>query len=301
MSRHDPIRRPSLIERAAQVYDFNAAMRAHAPRPADCDTPPPPFVPQPVAAATPHAPAARFRGRTADVDREELREAGFILPDQPVSALAEEFRIVKRQLLLTAAKENAPEKARMILVCSAQPNEGKTFCAVNLALSMAQEKDFEVLLVDGDIAKPEVLSTLGLPAGPGFMDAVADPSIDVETCIIRSDIANLSVLPAGRQTHDDTELLASERTRLVLEQLAARPNRIVIFDSPPALAASPASVLALHVGQVVLVVRADKTSENELRDAIGMLAGCDDIRLLLNGQGYTGTSRRFGSYYGHGN
>lgn len=283
MTKHNPApSRPSLIERAAEIYDFQAALRSRTGA-----------VEQPI---SPPAPAFQAQPAGA-VDREALREAGFIVPDAPVSALAEEFRIVKRQLLLSAPML---EKGRMILICSAQPNEGKTFCAVNLALSMAGEKDVEILLVDADFPKPEILSTLGLAGGPGIMDAIADPAIDVESCVIPTDVPNLSVLPAGRQTNEATELLASERTRLVLEQLGRNPARITIFDSPPALAASPASVLALHVGQAVMVVRADRTSEAELRDAIGLLSGCGDIRLLLNGVQFAAGTRRFGSYYGYG-
>jgi Mrp family chromosome partitioning ATPase len=146
-----------------------------------------------------------------------------------------------------------------------------------------------------------VLSTLGLEGGPGLIDAIADPSIDVESCVIRTDIPNLSVLPAGRQTNEATELIASNRTGAVLEQLVSgHPDRIVIFDSPPALAASPASVLALHVGQILLVVKADQTTESELRDAIGLLNGCPHLQLLINGVQFAPNGRRFGDYYGAG-
>ena len=288
MSKHNPPRL-SLLERAAQTYGLGTAM--HAP-PIDLHSgiggsPMDAFGSSPIA------------GRTGTIDREELRAAGYILPDAAVSAIAEEFRIVKRQLLLTAA-EPGKANTRMILVCSAQPGEGKTFCAVNLALSLAGEKDVEVLLIDGDFAKPSVLSALGLENGPGLMDAIADPAIDPEGCIIHTDLRGLSVLPAGRQSNEATELIASDRTRIVLERLAAPPQRILIFDSPPALAASPASVLALHAGQAVMVVRADRTSEAELRDALALLAGCPNIRLLLNGASFAGGRRRFGSYYGYG-
>jgi Mrp family chromosome partitioning ATPase len=96
-------------------------------------------------------------------------------------------------------------------------------------------------------------------------------------------------------------LLASQRTRKVLDALTAHhPKRIVIFDSPPALMASPASILAGKVGQIVMVVRADKTTEAELREAIGLLSGCDNISLMLNGTGFTASGRRFGTYYGFG-
>jgi Mrp family chromosome partitioning ATPase len=243
------------------------------------------------------AAAARAPG-SAIVDREALREAGFIEPDAPGGGLAEEFRIVKRQLLLGLG---GSAKARTILVCSARPDEGKTFCAINLALSLAAEREREVLLVDADFPKPEILSILGLEGGAGLVDALADPSADPEALVIRTDVEGLSVLPAGRHVPNVTELLASERTSEVLDRLAdANPRRILIFDAPPALLASPASVLAGHAGQLLLVVRADQTTEADLREAATLLSACSDIRLLLNGAGFAATGRRFGSYYGYG-
>ncbi len=319
----------SLLERAVEVYGLREAMRsgvATEPRP----VPPLPVSTSPVVAVKEQIPSeapvaaapalvaekpivapapVAMRPRiehamTGKVDRAALRDAGFIVPGAPPSGLSEEFRLVKRQLLLQAfgGRNTEPlDKGRMILICSAQPNEGKTFCSVNLAMSMATETEIEVLLVDADVAKPEILSTLGLPGGPGLMDALVDPSIDVESLVIGTDIPGLSVLPAGRQINNDTELLASDRTQQLMEILAARnPRRIVLFDSAPALAASPASVLALHVGQVLLVVRADQTSESELRDSLAMLEGNARIQMVLNGVTYSGSNRKFGYYYGFG-
>lgn len=308
MSRNQA--QPSLIERAAQVYDFGAALRERA-RPATLVVVEPVAVaPAPVELEPPsadstapsHAPASIVTG---EIDRARLADEGFIVPDAPVGAIAEEFRLVKRQLLLRKnAGMEATSKDRIILVCSAQPNEGKTFCAVNLALSLASERDNEVLLVDADVAKPEVMSMLGLTVdaaggSAGLIDAIADPGIDVESLVIGTNIAKLSVLPAGRATHDDTELLSSARAGRLIEVLAAsNPRRIVILDSAPALAASPAGVLAHHVGRVLMIVRADRTSESEVRDAVALLDGCPDIALLLNGSTFFGTNRTYGSYYG---
>jgi exopolysaccharide/PEP-CTERM locus tyrosine autokinase len=224
---------------------------------------------------------------------------GMLVPGGPVTPLAEEMRLVKRQLLLTARAVAGADaqRARMILVCSANPDEGKTFCAINLAISMAAEKDAEILLVDADFAKPDILERLGLPEGPGLLDALAG-SVNVEDCILDTDVPQLCVLPAGAKSISDTELLASDRARQILDGLAAaNPRRIVIFDSPPALAASPAAVLALHAGQVMLVVRADRTSESDLREATAMLDGCEHIQLLLNAVSFQPGGRRFG-YYG---
>lgn len=261
---------------------------------------PPPELPGATAAPGPAAlPAPEIVYRSAKVNRADLIDQGFVMPDAAITALAEEFRIVKRTLLLNAIGPTALPNGRRILICSAQANEGKTFCAVNLALSMANERDIEVLLIDGDFAKPTVLSTLGIEGPVGLMDALGDPDIDVETLVIKTDVGNLSVLPSGKYTNEATELIAADRTRVIIERLSAKPNRIILFDSPPALAASPASVLAYHVGQVLLVVRADKTAEAELRDAVLLLGGCEEIQLLLNGARFAPNSRRFGSYYGY--
>ncbi|HEX7656074.1 MAG TPA: AAA family ATPase [Sphingomonas sp.] len=295
--------RGSLIERAADVYDFAEHFRAKS----DAVVPlAAPAAAAPVVTAAPKvAPASRAAaaplGPVVAIDRELLAEHGFLVPGAPVGALAEEFRLVKRHLLLTARKiaEAGGERARHVLVCSAKPGEGKTFCSINLALSLAAERDVEVLLVDADFAKPDVMRSLGLDEGCGLLDALADPAIDIERCIVRTDVPKLSVLPAGTRTTDDTELLSSERTDALLAGLvAADPRRIVIFDSPPALAASPASVLAAHVGQVMMVVRADATGESDLREAVQLLDGCDHLQLVLNAVSYTPGGARFGSYYG---
>jgi len=328
-----PARETSLLERAAKVYDFGQHVRSRNAVPVvERDAP---FVPEPAAPERP-VPAADVSGSTdptflaipeelrapvghelpdefflpvepsdtAMIDRGMLAANGMMVPGAPVGPLAEEFRLIKRQLLITRARIEAsasPDKARTILVCSARPNDGKTFCAVNLALSIAAERDTEVLLVDADVAKPDVLNQLGLSDGPGLLDALADTGIDVETLVIRTDVPHLSILPAGGRTSMDTELLASARTKAVLARLlAADPRRIVIFDSPPALAASPAGVLAMLVGQIMLVVRADRTPEGEVRAAVDRLDSCDHIQLVLNAVSFVPGGARFGSYYEQG-
>jgi exopolysaccharide/PEP-CTERM locus tyrosine autokinase len=289
-------RRPSLIERAAEAYQLAEQINAQLERvELEADRPEAAVASPPVASPVP--------GRIAHVDRAELAEAGFILPDAAPTAMGEEFRIVKRQLLLSAMGGQGSDPVRdgrAILISSAEPDEGKTFCAVNLALSLAREKDVDVLLVDADFAKPEVLSTLGIAGGPGLVDALCDPTMDVEACVIRTDLANLSVLPAGRQFNETNELLASEKMQILFDKLLSKPSRVVIFDSSPVLAASTSSVLASLVGQTVVVVRADVTGENELREAVSLLSACNHMRLLLNAVQLAPHGRRFGAYYGYG-
>ncbi len=333
-----PVRELSLLERAAKVYDFNAHARARTGAQQDVseletDWPVDAAVDAPAAppAARPAGDGPTFidptflaipeelrapvgeelpdefhlpngSGDAAMIDRGMLAANGMIVPGAPVGPLAEEFRLVKRQLLIASARiaeSDSPDKARMILVCSARPGDGKTFCAVNLALSIAAERDTEVLLVDADVAKPDIVHQLGLTDGPGLLDALGDNRIDVEDLVIHTDVPHLSILPAGSKTAMDTELLASTRTKAVIARLLeANPRRVIIFDSPPALAASPAAVLAMRVGQIMLVVRADRTPENELRAAVNLLDGCEHIQLVLNAVSFVQGGARFGSYYG---
>ena len=219
------------------------------------------------------------------------------------SLTAEEFRIVKRSLLLNAfAKGDAAIKnGNIVLVTSTQPDEGKTFCAVSLALSMAAERDLTVLLVDADVAKPDVLNTLGIKGGKGLIDVIENKDMDLSECLLKTNIPNLTILPAGKKHKLTTELLASERMGDIIAEIARRyHDRIIIIDSPPVLASSSASVLALHVGQILYVVEADRTREEELHDAFKMIEKCKNISLLLNKARFTAGKKRFGSYYGYG-
>ena len=241
----------------------------------------------------------RLGGARHEIDRRLLAEHGLIVPEAGATALLEEFRIVKRQVL-AAAQAAGDDAARRVLICSPHSGEGKTFCAINLAIAMAGEREIEVLLVDADFAKPSVLSTLGLPRGPGLMDALADPALKVEEVVLATDVPGLFVLPAGNQTVADSEWLASARTADVLDRLTqGAPHRVLVFDSPPVLAASPAAELAKHMGQALLVARADQTGRSALEDAVSLLGACPDIKLLLNSAHFSPSGRRFGTYYGY--
>lgn len=306
MNKHKSLFGGSLIERATEIYDFGAALRGRAAPAVEMpqDEPVAPVVEAatPVAAAFEAVEAAwrapDWTGPVQPIDRIALVEAGYLLPDGPVTAMSEEFRLLKRDLLSGLA---ASQRGNRVLICSAHSGEGKSFCAINLALSLAAEKEREILLVDADFGKPGIPQALGLTAGPGLMDALADPAIAIEDCVLRTDIPSLSVLPAGQRSNNDTEYLASARTEMLLNRLTeGRPDRIILFDSPPLLAASPAAVLASHAAVALLVVRADRTTESALRDAASLLKGGPQVKLLLNGVRFSTGGRRFGSYYAQG-
>lgn len=314
----------SLLERASGAFGFDRLLPARVPlhlpegksvrlpKPAASPADPQEFsatvskdVPEtlPVQAPTvpidDAVPLARLPSVAKPVDRDKLRAGAFIDPDAGTSALREEFRIVKRQVLASAKADGSP-LSRRVLICSPHSGEGKTFCAVNLALSLASERDMEVVLVDADFAKPSIMSSFGIEATAGFMNALKDHSLFVEDLVVATDIPGLFLLPAGERSGSDAEYLTSGRTPDVLDRLTrGAKNRIVIFDSPPALAASPAAELAKHVGQALLVARADATARAALEDALDLLSACPDIRLLLNDATFSPSGRTFGTYYGY--
>jgi len=224
-------------------------------------------------------PARRFT-----VDRDRLRELSLITPDGARTPLAESFRRIKRQVL---AKVDQPKpgaaSANLVMVTSAIAGEGKTFCAINLAISMALERDRTVLLVDADVAKPSVSRALGLHTEGGLMEVLLDRHVDLGDLLWKTDIGALTVLPAGTAHQHATELLASDAMGALLREMAERyHDRIVVFDSPPLLAASEAGALANHVGQIVVVVEADKTSEAALKHALERIDTGRVTGLLLN-------------------
>lgn len=237
--------------------------------------------------------------RYVDINLARLHQMGMVTHDGGRTTAAEDFRIIKRPLLRNAhaAVQAGTRHGNLIVVTSALPGEGKTYCSVNLAMSMAMEKDHTVLLVDADVARPSVLKVLGLPAAPGLMDILlSDEEMDLSDVILRTNIPNLSLLPAGRNNKHATELLASHTMSALLSEIASRyPDRIVIFDSPPLLLTTEANVLAAQMGQVVMVIEAETTTQREVREALRRLDNCPRVELICNKALAFGG----GDYYGY--
>ena len=271
-SEKDEMRRRDLIERASA----DVAGRPYLPTDGK-----PPL--EPVKTNAPGRSSSRAARQFA-LDRNRLRALGLITPDGERTPLAESFRRIKRQILakVEKPKPGAPP-ANLVMVTSALAGEGKTFCAINLAISMALERDRTVLLVDADVARPSVSRVLGLHAEGGLMEVLLDRHVDFGDVLCKTDIGGLTVLPAGTAHQHATELLASDAMRGLLRDMAERyHDRIVVFDSPPLLAASEAGALASHVGQIVMVVEAGKTSETSLKQALGRIDTSRVTGLLLN-------------------
>ncbi|HUN25881.1 MAG TPA: AAA family ATPase [Steroidobacteraceae bacterium] len=244
--------------------------------------------------ASPHGDAAIV------VDFALLRAAGLLPPEGEEPRLAQQYRRIKRPLIAAAMGRGGARlpNGHLILVASAMPGEGKTFTALNLALSMSLEKDVHVLLVDADVAKPQISRLLGLDRSPGLLDVLRDPSLGIEQVIQLTDVPNLSVLPAGAPGADATELLASARMEQVARTLGEHDRyRIVLFDSPPLLHTTESHILAQVAGQVVVVVRAEFTPQPVLLDALKLLEGRPGVSLVLNQSIQSATTAYY--YYGY--
>lgn len=243
--------------------------------------------------------ASGRRSREVALDLARLEREGYLVPAQARSQLAEQMRIIKRPLLANARGESAQALSRpnLIQVVSAMPGEGKTFFAINLAMSLAMEVDLSVLLVDADVLRPSVLARCGIEPARGLMDVLQSPSIELHDVMLRTNVPKLSILPAGTANAQSTELLASAAMETLLDELAAKfSDRIVVFDAPPLIPTTESRVLASRVGQVVMVVEAGKTTHAQVSQAYAAVEQCPVVLSVLNrARGKSGEA--YGYYY----
>lgn len=301
----------SLAERAAEKLAAKSKPSAPVPEPpavpASTDTKPPVAaapVGEPARQSTrtvppkPSAPA-RKQIKFASLNLEQLGQQGFITPNAQQSHTAEEFRTIKRPLLLGAfgTGKGKVDKGNVILVTSSKPGEGKTFTTINLALSIASERDLHVLVIDTDVYRRQLGAVLGIEEDKGLVDLLAEETHNLPDLLVRTDIPNLSVLPVGSRNPQAPELLSSQKMAALMEDISARyPDRVIIIDSPPILASSEASVLAMLVGQIVMVVEANKTDTSEVQQALKLINTCENVNFVINKTGGDSGSSPYGAY-----
>lgn len=234
------------------------------------------------------------------VDRGALAQAGIAFPSDERSRLAEEFRVIKQKVLGIAQRQTsentAGRSARLILVTSAKPLEGKTFVALNLALAVASEHDCKVLMMDCDPARQTLGDMLGVGSKPGLGDLLHGEKNEISEILFHTNIPNLNIIPFGKRHANMPEMLSSNRMKGILDEMGRRySDRYVILDAPPCLATSDASILAPLVGQIVFVVEANRTQQQEIEEALRLVSACPNISLILNKT--DGTSpEQFGSH-----
>ena len=228
---------------------------------------------QPAAPALSQTAPAQLAAPTRRItlDLQALHAAGY-LPDPARShVLADQYRQVKRQLIEKATADPGAAQMRLLQITSALQGDGKTFTAINLALSLARERDTSVLLIDADLRNPTTSRIFGIERERGLLDALSEPAVDVGSLILHTSVPGLDVLPAGTAADHAAELIASARMAQVAAQICSNPRYIVLFDSAPILLSADSPALAGIVGQVVLVARTGKTLQHALLDAIGRL------------------------------
>jgi receptor protein-tyrosine kinase len=233
------------------------------------------------------------------IDLARLRKAGMVTPTGGRERVFDEFRIIKRPILLNVSKDgNAADSRRnLVMVTSARPGEGKTFTAISLAMSVVAEQDVHVLLVDADLSKRNLSHTLGLRGRPGLIDLLCKNPPPLADVLLTTDVPRLNVLPAGGDHPLANELLAGPTMRQLVRSISDRYRHgLIIFDTSPALVSTDPSVLALSVGQVIMVVQANRTSRSSVQEALALLKGCDQIHLVLNRVPLSELTDQYGRY-----
>lgn len=235
-----------------------------------------------------------------NIDLDRLHRLGIVTPQHGKTQIAEQFRIIKRPLLTNAFSKNSGIKnGNLIMITSSLAGEGKSFCSTNLAMSIAMEMDNRVLLVDADVARPSIPRMLDFnPDRKGLLDIILNPSLNVSDILTKTSVDKLTLIAAGTRHPHATELLASQSMADILMELAQRySDRIVIFDSPPLLLTSEARVLASQMGQIVLVVEAERTTQQTVKEALRQIESCDVINLIYNKARTSAASGYYGYYY----
>lgn len=271
---------------------------------------------QVLAKAAAPAPSSRGRSRSSsnnlpaiqsrefDIDFERLKQFGFISPDGRRSRVSEEFRLIKRRLMQRMslnARSRKKQRGRehVILVTSSRPSEGKSFIAVNLALSIILDEGLNVMLVDADVARPSISNIFGLRNDlPGLTDLLLGQEGRLSDVLLREKNLPLSVLAAGGAVDSATDLFGGDDMRQLVTDIASRyTDRIIIFDAPPLLASTEPVALAEHAGQTVLVVDAERTSRAAIDSALDLLETDQNVNLVLNKTTVRNRTEQFGSYY----
>ncbi|NQX87736.1 MAG: AAA family ATPase [Halioglobus sp.] len=226
-------------------------------------------------------------GERVNIPFKDLKDRGILTPTTPRSAIAEEYRSIKRPLLINISGDSTTPPiphGNLIIVTSALEGDGKTFSAICLALSIAMEQDKNVLLVDGDTIKGEAGKLLGVSrSNPGLIDLLQDPTAKPADYILDTNMEKLRILPAGAVHTHANELLASSRAQEVILELSDEdPSRVIVFDSPPLLLTTEAGILASFMGQIVFVVSADQTPQHAITQAIEHIGEDKMVGMILN-------------------
>mgnify|MGYP001811938470 CR=1 FL=1 len=231
--------------------------------------------------------------------------ANMLVPGSPLGQdFQDQYRRIKRPLLSNAYGKSAPlvEHGNLMLVTSSVPAEGKTFTAVNLALSIAQEKDRTVLLIDCDVARQGLSRMLGVDKSAGLVDVLENSHMNIGDALLQTDIEHLRILTAGKQDEYVTEMLSSQRMTEIVDEIVNRySDRVIIIDGPPLLSTPQTAILVGLAGQLVFVVVAGKTSQALVEEALELIPDEKATGIVMNkNQGLSIGGGGYYGYYGYG-
>lgn len=231
--------------------------------------------------------ARHTASQQTSVDFNKLKQLGMLTPDDPSSRIAVELRHIKGRLLGKSIETMNPlnngRGHNLIMLTSSRIDEGKTFLAINLAISIAMDADRKVVLVDTDVSNGDVAKVLGIEAKIGITELLLTPNLTLLDALIGTNVGGLHVVPAGARVPNAADLLSSQRMSTLLGLMAQQfADWLFIFDTPPLLAATESSRLARHMGQVVVVVHEEKTTQKELVIALKQIELARNIGLVLN-------------------
>jgi protein-tyrosine kinase len=246
-------------------------------------------------------PSPRPASKVAHIDLARLQQVGMVTPVGGRSRVIDEYRLIKRPILHNAASgpESHEKRRNLVMVTSAQPGEGKTFTAISLAMSVVAEENTRVLLVDLDIARQHLCRTLGIRSERGLINLLDDTAPSLSEVLVQTDVPRLTVLPAGADHPLAHELLASPKMESLMGDISSQyRDGLVIIDTAPVLVSTDTSVLARNVGQVLMVVEANRTGRASVEEAVFLVKGCEHISLLLNRVVLSDLIHQYGTYYG---
>jgi len=197
----------------------------------------------------------------------------------PHTQAAEEYSKLKSVIVQLTKKGSF---LNMLMVTSSVGGEGKSLTSLNLALSLAQEFDHTVLLVDADIRKPTIHTFLGIKNSLGLTDCLLD-GVDMKDALVRTGIGKLSFLPAGRSVPNPTEVFTSKLTRdFFLEMKTRYHDRYIIIDTPPVLPFAETRSLSAIVDGIVLVAKEGLVTLHNIEETMECIKGTPMLGIVYN-------------------
>lgn len=236
-------------------------------------------------------PAPGSEGEDVVVVVDRAVDPHLVMFHDPHSQEAEQFRALRNQIV-AMNRERAP---RSLVLASAVAGEGKSITTLNLGMALGELRDTRVIAIDADMRRPSLEGLLGLDRRRGLADVLSGRYAP-DRAIQRTPFANLSLIGAGATPNNPAELVAADRSAVLIHALKENFNYVLI-DAPPVLDLTDATVLAHAVDGVLLVVRLEYTPRRDVERAIELLrnVGANLLGTFLVG---ARADRRRAGYYG---